>query len=143
MPYDDHGYGTVQTVQVTAVNQTSVRAATVAVAAHTFMSAVTVTDFNISWLGDVAGAALALTGTQDSNRLILGIGKSVAGTGTITQLGTCVLGTAALGSVIDGTCAATNFDAGDDLVLTANAGTALVALQWNATANVKYKERFV
>lgn len=143
MAYDNDQYGAQQTVAITAVNQTSVRAATVAVASHTFMQAVTVTDWNLAWLGDVAGAALALTGTQDSNRLILGIGKKVGGTGAITQLGTTVLGTAALGGSVDGTCASTNFSAGDDVVLTANAGTALVALQWNATLNVMFKERFV
>ena len=143
MAYDDDQYGAQQTIAITAVNQTSVRAATVAVASYTCMQAITVTDFNIAWLGNVAGAALALTGTMDSNRLILGVGKSLAGTGAITSLGTVTLGTAALGGTTDGTCADTNFSVGDDIVLTANAGTALVALQWNATANVMFKERFV
>ena len=143
MAYDDDQYGAQQTVTITAVNQTSTRAATVAVASHTFMQAVTVTDFNISWLGDVGGAALALTGTVNSNRLTLGVAKRLAGTGALAELGNVVLGTAALGGVVDGSCTATNFSAGDDICLTANAGTALVVLQWNASANIMFKERFV
>lgn len=52
------------------------------------------------------------------------IGKSLAGTGAVTAIGTVLLGTGADGSVANVSLTSTEFDAGDEVVVTNLAGTA-------------------
>jgi hypothetical protein len=87
---------------------------------YTFMQAVTVNDWNLE-----VESGFTSTGTQNSNRLNVAISKSLAGTGAVTPFGSAVLGTQADGTVVDGSLTATNFAAGDDLVVSLEAGSML------------------
>lgn len=140
--YDDPKYGSKKIAQLNSIAaQTSVIAASTVVARHSFMDAVTVKDFNLRIrTGDV------LTGTVDAESWRMAIGKSVGGTGTVVNIGTAKLSASALGgtyadnSVVDGALTETNFAAGDDLVLSYLAGTALPAGSLRADADVSYVE---
>lgn len=139
--YDDHKYGVNHEMKLLGrANQTSVRASQAVADRHTFMDAVTVKDFNVYFVqGDTT------TGTSaNHNAWVIGIGKSAAGTGAISLIGTAYCGTAgqADGSVLDGSVTETNFSAGDDIVLTYEAGTALPAGVLRVEATVKYVERY-
>lgn len=139
--YDDQKYNVNHEIKMLGrSNQTSVIASQVVADRHTFMDAVTVKDFNVYFVqGDTT------TGTSaNHNGWAIGIGKSAAGTGAITLIGTANCGTAgqANGSVLDGSVTETNFSAGDDLVLTYEAGTALPAGVLRVEATVKYVERY-
>jgi hypothetical protein len=109
---------------------------------QTFFNNVTVTDYNLQVL---TGATCTGTGGVATEVYTLGIGKSAAGTGSITLIGTATVGTggAADDTVIDGTVTSTNFDDGDDIVWTAEVGTALGDNSLVARVNVKYVERYV
>ncbi len=52
------------------------------------------------------------------------VGKSLAGTGTVVACGTATFGTSADGAVATTTLTSTDFDAGDEIVITNLAGTA-------------------
>ncbi len=52
------------------------------------------------------------------------VGKSLAGTGAATTIGTLAFGTSADGAVVNVSLTNTEFDAGDEIVLTNAAGTA-------------------
>lgn len=52
------------------------------------------------------------------------VGKSLAGTGAASAIGTVAFGTSADGAVATTTLTSTDFDAGDEIVLTNAAGTA-------------------
>ncbi len=133
--YDDGRYGVSQVLQMRAIaNQTSVIASRTVIARHTFMEAVTVTDFNVR---AIVGA------TQTSGFTGISLNKSAAGTGALSGIGTASLSTNADNSVIDGSVTETNFAAGDDLVLAYEAGTALPAGKFRCDADVLYKQHFV
>ena len=143
--YDDSQYGVSKVLQMRQLSaQTSVMSADVVVARHTFMEAVTVTDWNlVVKTGDV------LTGVTAAASWNLVIGKSLGGTGAVSPMGTArMYGTDALGgthadnSVLDAACTSTNFVAGDDIVLQYLAGTALPAGAIQVDADVKYVERY-
>lgn len=52
------------------------------------------------------------------------VGKSLAGTGAVTAIGTQAFGTSADGSTATVSLSSTDFDAGDEIVITNLAGTA-------------------
>ena len=142
--YDNPRYGVSKTLHMGSIAaQTSVIAADTVVARHTFMEAVTVTDWNVVIkTGDV------LTGTANAASWRVAIGKSAAGTGTVAGMGTAKLSALALGgtysnnTVVDATCTETTFSAGDDVVFYFKAGTALPAGAVRLEADVLYKERY-
>jgi hypothetical protein len=117
--------------------QTSVIAADTVLDRRTFMEAVTVKDWNLVFKsGDTC------TGTDDTARWVLILGKSLAGTGAVTTIGSAVVGTQADNSVLDDAVTETNFAAGDDIVLQVSAGTILPAGAINVTSDVSYVDRF-
>lgn len=67
-------------------------------------------------------ARLSTGGTAAGPNLV--IGKSLAGTGAATAIGTLAFGTSADGAVVNVSLTSTEFDAGDEIVLTNAAGTA-------------------
>ena len=107
----------------------------------TMMMAVTIKDWNLEVL---TGATCTGTGGVTTEVWTLKLGKSAAGTGTISNIGTITVGTAgaANGTVVDGTVTETNLAAGDDLVWYTDAGTALGDNSLIARANVMYVERY-
>lgn len=138
--YSDPRYGIVQqmTIPDSGANQTSVVATDTVIRRFTFMNAVRVTDWNCN---AIVGATQ--TGTAASARNYVEIGRSVAGTGTVSPIGSAFIGgTIANNTVIDSSVTATNFDAGDDLVLQYAAATGLAAGVFRAGAQVTYVERF-
>jgi len=135
--YDDSRYGAEQVLSMRSIATlgTTVIASQTTIARHTFMKAVTVTDCNLRVLaGD----------TQTSGFTTFSISKSVAGTGSLTAVGTVALSTNADNSVVDGSVTVTNFNVGDDIVFCADAGTALPAGSgMRADMDVLYKLRYV
>lgn len=141
MSYANPKYGVQQRMTLRGkANQTSVIAAQVVADRRTVMEAITVKDFNVHFVqGDTT------TGTSaNHNGWKIGIGKSAAGTGAVSLFGTAWCGTAgqANGSVLDGSVTETNFSAGDDIVLTYEAGTALPAGVLRVEADVQYVEHY-
>lgn len=142
--YDKDRFGVRKLLQMRQLSaQTSVIAADTIVARHTFMEAVTVKDWNlVVKTGDV------LTGTADSESWQIGIGKSLAGTGAVSVVGSAKLSALANGgtysdnTVVDDAVTETNFAAGDDIVLQYFAGTALPAGALLVDADIHYVERF-
>lgn len=138
MAYDDPRFGVQQTITLRGkAAQTSVRAAQVVADRRTMLHAVTVKDFNVHF---VDGATT--TGTALATKFKMCVAKSAAGTGAVTAFGTAYCGTQANGTVQDGAITETNLDAGDDLLLTYEAGTALPAGTVQAEADVQYVERY-
>ena len=128
--YSDPAFAVKQMIPLPntgALNGT--RASDTELTRFTFMHPATVTDWNVYM---VAG------GTQAT--LSLAVGKSAAGTGAITQIGTQNLGTQATATVIDSSLTATEFSTGDDLTLEVLAGTATTVP--NARVYLQYREAF-
>jgi len=139
MAYDDGRYGVNQVMHLRGkAAQTSVRAAQVIADKRRFMSSVTVKDFNLLF---VTGGTT--TGVITTAGYIIGIGKSLGGTGAISLIGTAYCGTQADNSMLNAAVTETNFVAGDDVVLTYEAGTALPAGEILIEADVSYVEHFV
>jgi len=107
----------------------------------TMMMAVTIKDWNLEVL---TGATCTGTGGVTTEVWTLKLGKSAAGTGSISNIGSITVGTAgaADNSIVDGTVTETNLAAGDDLVWYTDAGTALGDNSLIARANVLYVERY-
>jgi len=136
--YDDPRFGAVHSMNLRGkAAQTSVRAARVEADRRTMLRAVTIKDWNVFF---VDGATT--TGTALATKFKMCIAKSVAGTGTVTPFGTAYCGTQANGTVQDGSVTETDLDAGDDLLLTYEAGTALPAGAVQCEADVSYVERY-
>ena len=143
--YSDPKFGSTKLLQVRQLSaQTSVMAAASVIGRHTFMDAVTVNDWNL-----VIKTGDTLTGVTAGASWNITINKSAAGTGAVTAFGTARLhgtdaagGTHANNTVLDAACTATNFDAGDDLVIQYLAATALPAGSLLVDADVKYVERY-
>jgi len=127
--YSDPSYGSKRVIRTAeSASQAGTGAITV-IERHTFMFPATIQDWNvIVKTGGTAGACPVT------------IGKSVAGTGTVSELGTISLATNADLSVVDGTLTETSFDAGDDLVF--SRGVATTAGPFVCSAEVYYKEAF-
>ena len=133
--YDDPKYGLEQTIQLRSLaNQTSAIASQTEIARHTFMKAVTVTDWNLRVLvGD----------TQTSGFTAISLNKSLAGTGSLSAFGTANLSTNADKSVVDDSVTANqDFAAGDDLIIAYDAGTSLPAGSFRVDADVLFKEKY-
>ncbi len=135
--YDDQRYKSRQMLSMrdTALVQTSVQSGDVVLARHTFMDAITVLDWNLR-----LRAGGTNTGTDVWK---YAIGKSLGGTGTVAQMGTATIGTQADNTVKDAACAQTNFVSGDDIVFTLLEGTALIASEVGADADVMFEANFV
>ena len=133
--YDDPAFGVLQ--RLTLANEAdagvgSAFASQTVFARETMMTGVTIRDFNI----------VVLSGGTASTPWQMKIGKSAAGTGAISNIGTISVGTAADDSVIDGTATETDLSAGDDLVFYHDAGTALGDNALACRAVVSYTERY-
>lgn len=111
--YSDPSYGSVKELPLResgALNGTA--ASSAELVRHTFMTPTRVTDWNLQFIA----------GGTNTNISVL-VGKSAAGTGTVTNFGTIAIGTQAIDTVKDGSVTATNFSSGDDLVISRSAGT--------------------
>lgn len=129
--YSDPSYGSKKELRLNpsgALNSTE--SAATEIGRHTFMQPVTVTDGNI-WFN--AG------GTNTDISVVFG--KSAAGTGSVSAMGTAAIGTSATGSVKDGSLTSTDFSSGDDLVVQRAAGTSTTSE--DVVPSIQYTERFV
>ena len=137
--YADPRYGVKQTLVIPdkGATQTSAIASAVVIKRYTFMHNVKVTDWNVAFVvgGTQTGAAAASNFVQ--------IGKSLAGTGAVSVIGSAAIGTQANNTVKDATVTETTFKTGDDLVVQYAAGTGLAAGVFQAGANVQYVENYV
>ena len=127
--YSDPSYGSKKVIRTAeSASQAGTGAITV-VERHTFMYPATITDWNlIVKTGGTAGDCP------------MTIGKSLAGTGAVTELGTITLATNADLTVVDGTLTETSFSAGDDLVF--SRGVATTAGPFVVSAEINYRETF-
>ena len=142
--YDSARYGARNTIVMAKVADGALGSAASAQTVYnrkTMMTNVTIKDWNLEVL---ANATCTGTGGVTTEVWTLKLGKSAAGTGTISNIGTITVGTAgvAANSVVDGTVTETNLSAGDDLVWYTDAGTALGDDALIARANVLYVERY-
>ena len=136
--YDDPRFGVIQTQTLRGkASQTSVRAARVEADRRTMLKNVTIKDWNVFF---VDGATT--TGAAATTAFKICLAKAAAGTGAVTPFGTALCGTQANGSVLDGSLTETNLDAGDDLVLSYEAGTALPAGTVQVESDVSLVERY-
>jgi len=142
--YSDSRYVTSKNLSLRGIAvQTSVIASDTVIERRTLMEAITVKDWNV-----VVRSGDVLTGTADSASWRVAIGKSAAGTGAITGIGTAKLSALSIGgtysnnTVVDGSLTETNFSAGDDIVFYYKAGTALPAGTVRLDADVLYVERY-
>lgn len=129
--YSDSAFGVNQTINLpasAALNGTAASAATVLT--HTCLYNCTVSDWN--------GRVIA--GGTDAGVISLIIGKSAAGTGAVSAIGTMTLGTHAINTVIDAAVTSTDFDSGDDIVIQRSAGTSTSVLQ--VAPSVEIVEKF-
>ena len=126
--YSDPSYGSKKMYAFPATGSLAGTAAIAIKSAVEFMEPATVTDFNVFF---VAG------GTTAAQSFV--IGKSLAGTGAFSAIGTIVVGTQATNSTKDGAVTETSFTAGDLLQLYAGGTAAIVA---NGIVTVQYKETF-
>jgi len=127
--YSDPSYGSKKelTLLNTAAMNGTAAAATDQV--HTVMEPITITDWNVK---------VTTAGNGTARQVILG--HSLAGTGSVSAIGTITVGTASADTVTDGTCVETNISAGDDIVIQLAGTGATVAV---VCPVVQYVERFV
>lgn len=143
--YDDGRFGVQQNVLVghdAGAIGTANAARTVA-ARHTFMTAVTVKDWNMKVITGATCTGTAAVPTTE--KYVMCLGKMAAGTGTLALIsGSAIVGTAGVadGAVVDDSLTETDFDAGDDLCFFAEIGTALGDNSLIAVASVDYVERY-
>lgn len=127
--YSDPSYGSKKVIKTAeSASQAGTGAITV-IERHTFMFPATISDWNV----------IVKTGGTAGDCPVT-IGKSVAGTGTVSELGTITLATNANLTVVDGSLTETSFDAGDDLVF--SRGVATTAGPFVCSAEVYFKETF-
>lgn len=127
--YSDPSYGSKKVVRTAeSASQAGTGAITV-IERHTFMFPAVISDWNV----------IVKTGGTAADCPVT-IGKSVAGTGAVSELGTITLATNANLTVVDGTLTETSFDAGDDLVF--SRGVATTAGPFVVSAEVYFKEAF-
>ena len=127
--YSDPSYGSKKSLGLldTAAMNGTAAAATDQV--YTFMTPVSVQDWNVR---------VTTAGNGTARNVILG--KSLAGTGAVTAIGTIAVGTASVDTVTDGAATTTSFNAGDDLVVQLEGTGATVAI---VAPVVSYVETFV
>ena len=145
MSYADQRYGAVKTLvlQGQAAAGTSLYSADQELDRVKFMSAVEILDFNVVM---TAGATYT-----SGDKQIAKIGKSLAGTGAIADLGTADVAVEASGAIIDGNLTTSGYyagtanhvAAGDTLVYEIAAGTAKPTEEPQyGECWVSYRERF-
>lgn len=128
--YSDDTFGVKQMLQLQASGALNgTQAADTELQRVTFMHPATVLDWNVFYEA----------GGTSSNSAVK-IGKSVAGTGAVTDIGTITIGTQATDTVKDGSVTETEFDAGDDLVFERVAGTTTTVE--NVIPTILYREAF-
>lgn len=148
--YSDPTFGSVKDLVLANVADGAIGSANAARAIlnrRTMLKNVTIKDFNLQVL---VGATCTSTGTSAdtvvaTETYILGLGKSLAGTGAIVAMGTAQIGTAGVAddTVLDGSLTETDLDEGDDLVFFAEIGTALGDNSLIARMDVSMVERYV
>jgi len=143
--YDDPRWGSIKDMALASVGDAAIGSANSArteLNRRTMLNNVTIKDFNLEVL---VGATCTGTGGVTTEIYQVAIGKSLDGTGAIVTYGTAQVGTAgaADNTVIDGSLTEFNLDAGDDIVFSAEVGTALGDNSLQARAVVSYVERFV
>ena len=138
--YDDNRFQTIQQGHLGSgrAANTSVIGSRVEIDRKTMLTPVTIKDLNVKVIGGATS-----TGTDNTERFNVAIGKSLGGTGAVAPFGSSVIGTAADGSVVDGSLTETNFVAGDDLVLSYEIGTSLPAGTLKVEGDYSFVERFV
>lgn len=127
--YSDPSYGSKKSLELlntAALNGTGSAATD---QTYTFMTPVSVQDWNVR---------ITTAGSGTSRDVILG--KSLAGTGSVTAIGTITVGTATVDTVTDGSVTETSFATGDDLVVQLAGTGATVAV---VAPVVQYVEAFV
>jgi len=150
MPYDDQRYYTIQSMSLADTSDAIGTAAAARAVLHrkTMLKAITVKDWNVEAL---VGATCTGTGGVTTEVYQLAIGKSTGGTGSVTTYGTAYVGGtagaygsggAADNSVVDASLTEFNLAAGDDIIFSAEVGTALGDNSLVARANVSYVETF-
>jgi len=142
--YDDPAFGVLQRMQLANEADAALGSAFAAqteFCRKTLMTGITVRDFNLEV---TTGATCTGTGGVTTEVWTLKIGKSAAGTGALSAIGTATVGTggAADNSVVDASVTETDFSAGDDIVFYTDAGTALGDNSLKCRADVSYTERY-
>lgn len=130
--YSDPSYGSQKVLRLEptgALNGTDASATEVSTCRTTVMQPIKVLDWNVHM---VAG------GTNATRSIVLG--KSAAGTGVISAIGTIATGTIATNAIKDGSVTETDLDAGDDLVITTIGTSTTVE---NMLPSISYRERYV
>lgn len=142
--YDDYRYGVRQNLVLGKAGAIgSAAAARDLIRLHTFMTAVTIKDWNLRVITGATCTGTAAVPTTE--KYVLSLAKSAAGTGALTVFGgSAVVGTAGVadGTVVDQSVTETDFDAGDDLIFFAEIGTALGDNSLVAEASIDYVERY-
>ena len=129
--YSDESYSAKQIVAMPSTGALNGTAAAVAdLSRMSFMQPVNVSDINVTF---VAGGTNATTGII--------VGKSLAGTGAVSPIGTVMTGTSALLSTKEGAVTATDFVTGDDLVIQRTIGTSTTVEE--VIPYIQYRENFV
>jgi len=129
--YSDESYSAKQVVAMPATGALNGTAAAAAdLSRMSFMQPVTVTDANVTF---TAG------GTNSTTGII--IGKSAAGTGAVSAIGTIMTGTSGTLDTKEGAVTATDFETGDDLVIQRTLGTSTTVE--NMIPYIQYRENFV
>lgn len=129
--YDDAMYRTKSVISFPA---TGSLAGTAAAAAYLYKKKCP----HAMTVADAAGYYVA--GGTDAGVEKVVIGKSVAGTGTVTGIGTMTIGTQATAAVSDITITETDFDAGDVITLQRAAGTSAIVA--NVIVDLVVREKF-
>lgn len=128
--YSDDAFGVKQNLRLRASGVLNGTAASATELDRVkFMFPVIVKDWNIYYAA----------GGTNSTRSVT-IGKSVAGTGAVTAIGTIVIGTQATATTKDGSVTETTFDSGDALVFESAAGTSTTVE--NVVPNIFIVEAF-
>ena len=129
--YSDPAFGSKKVIRFTATGSLAGTAAIALKDSHRFMQPAVVTDVEVFY---VAG------GTSADATQVFNVGKSLAGTGAFSSIGSISIGTQATGTTKDGSVTETEFAAGDEIQLYAGGTGAIVA---NGIVQVQYRESFV
>jgi hypothetical protein len=115
--YSDPTFGSKK--EVTLLNTAALNGTAAAATdqVYTFMAPVIVTDWEV----------MVTTAGNGTSRNVL-LGKSLAGTGAVSLIGTITIGTNTVDTVVDGACTETAFAAGDDVVIQLEGTGATVAV---------------
>lgn len=127
--YSDPSFGSKKVIRFAATGSLVGTAAIALKDSHQFMAPAVVDDVEVFF---VAG------GTTTAQSFV--VGKSLAGTGAFSTIGTIVVGTQATGTTKAGSVTETAFAAGDEIQLYAGGTAATVP---NGIVAIQYRETFV